>query len=703
LAGSSLHVTGGGQKTLKVIMHIVLADLGHNQVTVSSDVYPLGVANLAAYAQAYVMTKEPLDIRIVREPQDLKKILETAPPDILGLSSYAWNHELSYYFAGYAKRLKPDIVTLMGGPNFPLTVAEQETYMRTLPAVDIAVRGPTYEGERAFANLIQRFVDCENSLEGVQEEAVPGNVWIDKRTGDFVHGGEIERITDLDEIPSPYLAGFMDPFFETGYFPMMQIARGCPFSCQFCNSSVLSNSKIYHHSAENVKADLLYIAERVRPEIPLCFADDNFGMYPLDEEIADYIAFLQKKFNFPQYIRTTTGKNKHERIIRVMRKTGGVLPMTSAVQSLNPVVLENIKRSNIKLEAYAEIQKELIAQGMQSYGELILCMPGETKASFMKSVEGLLDSGVKRISAHQLMLLHGAPLNNPESREKWQFNTRFRVVARNIGDYTGEPVVEVEEIVVETPTFSFKEYLESRIFHLLLTIFYYEGNYEEFFEFAAQQSIKPFDLVVAMTEMLDQAPPAFREVIDSFVQESRDELFDTKEECIEWSKRNFDALIDGSLGGNLLSKYSMIGRFYVFHEGLDFLKTVLENKLGPSLSGENAAMLDAVIDYLRVVLLHVPFAETLDEMPEWRTVYDVDRWRAQHFQKALKSYHLPKPQTFYTSVSPDTRAKIMTRISTFGENPAGLGKFTRTMFAQDLRRVLEKSRIEEEMNMGVLA
>ena len=599
-------------------MRIVLADLGHNQITMSSDVYPLGVANLAAYAQEYVKTRETLNFTIVREPEDLKQILNDSPPDVLGLSSYAWNHELSYHFAQYAKAKKPDTLTLMGGPNFPLTEQEQESYLRTLPAVDIAVRGPTYEGERAFANIIQRYVDNGKTIEGVQESAVPGNMWVDRNTEDFVNGGEVERMLDLDEIPSPYLAGFMDSFFDTGYFPMMQIARGCPFSCQFCNSSVLSNSKIYSHSAENVKNDLLYIAERVKPEIPLCFADDNFGMYPLDEEVADYIAYLQKKFNFPQYLRTTTGKNKHERIIRVMRKTNGVLPMTSAVQSLNPEVLKNIKRSNIKLETYAEIQKELLSQGMQSYGELILCMPGETKASFMKSVESLLDSGVKRISAHQLMLLHGAPLNNPESRDKWQFNTRFRVVARNIGKYTDEPIVEIEEIVVETPTFSFQEYLQSRVFHLLLTIFYYEGNYEELFEFADQQGVKPYDLIVAMTNLLDQAPQAFRDVIDEFVQESQDELFDSKEECIEWSKQNFDELVDGSIGGNLLSKYSMIGRFYVFHEGLNFLETALIATLGDSLSEEKARMLKTVVEYLRTVILHVPFAETLVEMPDWK-------------------------------------------------------------------------------------
>ena len=428
-------------------MRVILADLGHNQLTISSDVYPLGVANLAAYVTAHLRCRDRLDITIVREPQDLQEQLDDRSAHVLGLSSYSWNHELSMHFARYAKRIDPRTLTLLGGPNFPLTRAEQESFLRSIPEVDIAVRGPTYEGERAFLNILLRYEEVGRTLEGIFAQPVPGNIWTDPDTGRFVDGGQVDRITDLDEIPSPYLEGWMDPFFKTGYFPMMQISRGCPFSCQFCNSSVRQNNHIYAHSVENVTADLQYIAERVKPEITLCIADDNFGMYERDEEIADFIAHLQKRYGWPRYIRTTTGKNRTDRIIRVMRKTGGVMPMTSAVQSLNPEVLKNIQRSNIKLETYRQIQEELHAQGMQSYGELIICMPGETKASFMKAVNELIESGVKRVSAHQLMLLYGAPLSNPESRRQFGFQTRFRVVARNFGNYTGDPGVELEEIV----------------------------------------------------------------------------------------------------------------------------------------------------------------------------------------------------------------------------------------------------------------
>jgi radical SAM superfamily enzyme YgiQ (UPF0313 family) len=669
-------------------MRIFLADLGHNQITISSDVYPLGVANLATYVQAYSGLKVPLEIRLFREPQDLKTALDQDSPEILGLSSYAWNHELSVHFARYAKLRSSKVVTLLGGPNFPLTRAEQESFLRSIPEIDVAVRGPTYEGERAFLNLIRSFSYAKHSLEGLQEAPVPGNIWINRRTGEFVEGEEVQRIRDLDEIPSPYIAGLMDPFFATGYFPMMQIARGCPFSCAFCNSAVESNNKIFRHSISNVQADLLYIAQRVGPETPLCLADDNFGMYSGDEELADYFPYLQSRFNWPQYIRTTTGKNNHERIIRVMRKSRGILPMTSAVQSMNPEVLANIKRSNIKLEAYAKIQKEVKAQGMQSYGELILCLPGETKASFMQAAHDLLEAGVKRLSAHQLMLLHGAPLSNPESRKRWEFKTRFRVVARNIGNYTGEPVVEVEEVVVETPTFSFQDYLETRVFHLLLTIFYYEGNFEEAFEFARHEGIKPFDILVKLHSMLDQSPEGFQQMIREFVRESQDELFQTKEACVAWSKRHFPRLVDGTFGGNLLSKYSMIGRFCITQTSLEFL----ENGIAGSLSGPGVDVkreaLRAVINYLRAVLLHTPFAMSLATTPSWNSSYDIERWRSEGYIRTLESYRFVEPKTFSSVIETKRKALLEARIATFGEHPSGLGKFTRTMFAQDLRRTV---------------
>jgi radical SAM superfamily enzyme YgiQ (UPF0313 family) len=664
-----------------------LADLGHNLVTATSDTYPLGVGNLAAYVSAN-LSNSPVEFQLFREPEELKAAIDARSPDVLGVASYAWNHRLALSFVRYAKQRNPGVLSVMGGPNFPLTREEQEEWMRSMPEIDVHTRGPTYEGERAFLNVIQRFVDVGRNVKGLFDETVPGNLWIHPRTGEFQGAEELPRIRDLDEIPSPYLAGYMDKFFQTGYFALMQLARGCPFTCQFCNSSPRSNSKAFRHSFENVKADLDYIVERINRASPLCFADDNFGMYEQDEEVADYLGHLMDRYDWPKYIRTTTGKNKGERIIRVMRKARGRLPMTSAVQSLNPVVLKNIQRDNISLDTYAQIQKELHDQGMQAYGELILAMPGETADSFMEAVDKLIETGVSRVSAHQLMLLHGAPLANPDQRQQFGLKTRYRVVARCLGKYTGELEVETEEMVVESAQFSFQDYIDTRVFHLLLTIYFYEGNFEEVFKFGREIGIRPFQIVKRMQELLDQGPEPMRRAVADYIAENIGELFETREACVAWAAENYDALISGELGGNLLSKYSMIGRFYVVQDALDFLRQAVRSLIAEQRFGDLEALeaLDEIIDYIKAVVLHAPFRESLAHTPSFSSRYDIPAWQEQDYLRPLVEFRRTALCEVATSVDPRVREVIESRIQTFGEHPSGLGRFTRTMFARDLRR-----------------
>ena len=74
--------------------------------------------------------------------------------------------------------------------------------------------------------------------------------------------------------------------------------------------------------------------------------------------------------------------------------------------------------------------------------------------------------------------------------------------------------------------------------------------------------------------------------------------------------------------------------------------------------------------------------------PRWRTSYDLEAWRREGYTRNLAAYRFAEPRDFATLVEPERRLLIASRIATFGEHPAGLGKFTRTLFANDLRRTL---------------
>jgi len=188
-----------------------------------------------------------------------------------------------------------------------------------------------------------------------------------------------------------------------------------------------------------------------------------------------------------------------------------------------------------------------------------------------------------------------------------------------------------------------------------------------------------------MQSMIEEAPRDFRKAIDDFVQESEDELFPTPEACVEWARAHFDRLIAGELGGNLLNKFSMIGRFFVTHASLDFLEKVLVKALESQPGGVNQDELGAVMDYLRAVMLTSPFAKSLVDSPRWTTSYDVEAWVREDAGHPLSEYAMAT-RTFETRMDLKKKTMLETRLSTYGDHPSGVGKFWRTVFARDMRR-----------------
>ena len=144
--------------------------------------------------------------------------------------------------------------------------------------------------------------------------------------------GPIERIKDINNIPSPYLTGVLDEFFDHPLVPLLETTRGCPFSCTFCADGLPEKSKIIRRNPERTKEELLYIAKRVKNNNELMISDLNFGMYKQDLETAKMVAEIQKKYNYPTIIDTPAGKNMPERTIQVASTMKGWL-MGGAIQS----------------------------------------------------------------------------------------------------------------------------------------------------------------------------------------------------------------------------------------------------------------------------------------------------------------------------------------------------------------------------------
>ena len=210
---------------------IYLGDLTYNTVALSTDVFPLNVGYIASYC--IDKFGKDVEVKLFKYIEELDAEINNSPPDIIGLSNYCWNHKVSLELFHIAKEKNPNVITVWGGPNFPLELPTQEQFMKKNVDADVYV---PVEGEVGFSNLVERALGAkskEDMINHIRLKPIEGCVTrnLENKLQYLI---PVTRLKNLDEIPSPYLNGLMDKFFDGKLVPMMQTNRGCPFTCTFC-------------------------------------------------------------------------------------------------------------------------------------------------------------------------------------------------------------------------------------------------------------------------------------------------------------------------------------------------------------------------------------------------------------------------------------------------------------------------------------
>jgi radical SAM superfamily enzyme YgiQ (UPF0313 family) len=439
---------------------VYLGDLRYTTAGIlANDCMPLGVAYMKA-----VMDRDNPDVesRLFAYPDMLLQALKDAPPDVLMLSNYVWNEALSREFFRIAKKLNPGVLTVMGGPNIALEAERQIAYLDAHPEIDVYITG---EGDFAASRLLHAWDDAGRSHTLFGARGFDSSMWRNPE-GQVVRSDTHARRREINEIPSPWLTGIQDEFFDGRLAPMIETNRGCPFTCTFCAQGTSWYSKVNNFDLDRMKEEIHYIARKIKEKSPqmgtLRIADSNYGMFERDIEISAYIGEMQRKYGWPTFIDATTGKNRPDRIIKSVEQVSGALVLYQAVQSLDEDVLRKIKRQTIKLDAYKALEVHMRGRGLKSVSDLILGLPGESLDTHLQGLTTLLDSNIDQMHNFQAMMLKGSEMEKLDSRETFKFDTRYRVLPRNFGIYDDRKVIDVEEIIVATDTLPFEDYITSR-------------------------------------------------------------------------------------------------------------------------------------------------------------------------------------------------------------------------------------------------
>jgi len=686
-------------------LKIYLADLTHETVVLVSDTIPINIGYVAAYA--HKIHAGQIETKLFKYPQSLIDAIKSDPPDVLALSNYSWNSRLSEHMAGIAKKANPKVVTVMGGTNFPHSADLQLAFMVRYPNTDGFVE---LEGEVAFSNLIGRVLACRGREDKIFDAPIDGCVSIRPETRGsnapvLVKGHAPARIRELDEVPSPYLTGLLDHFFDGRLTPFLETNRGCPFTCTFCHTGNLYFNKINMFSIERILAEIDYIGPYMQKFgiKNLHIADTNFGMFLRDKEICESLLAAQKKYSWPLQIMSTTGKNKKEQIIEITKILGNTFSVNMSVQSMDEQVLKNIKRDNIKLDHYVTINKTLSDSGRTTKGELIIGLPGETKESFAQGVRKILDAGVTSLGTYTLMMLHGTPFQDPAYRKQYEMVGKFRVVPLDFGNYDGTRIFDYEEVVIANKDMSFDDYLWMRGLAMMVEVLHNSRPFYEFFRYASIYDFKSFEFIMLVYGRIRQAPKSVQDIFDGFIHETKNELWDNAEDMIAFytQDKTYEALSRGELGGNVIYKYKAMSLAFAPEGWVDFLYDtcidIVRRKLGAQelmKAEEQLAVLRQFVKYKLCGALNHE-GDTTDKTLECNV--DIVEWLKSPLGTPLTDFLVEEPIRYDFKYTPDQMAVRRDQFARYGTHVNAISKFiTRCSNVDSLFRKITTSK-----NVGV--
>jgi radical SAM superfamily enzyme YgiQ (UPF0313 family) len=332
-----------------------------------------------------------LEFIINSRPIDIVETLLQNKPKIIGLGVYIWNAEETLQVVKLLKKISPETIVILGGPEVTYEVEQQEI----TALADYVITG---QADIAFRETCENLLNNKKPLQKVIK-AQPFK---------------------LNEINLPY-DEYTDEDIKNRVI-YVEASRGCPFKCEFCLSSL--DKTVYPFELNLFLGEMQKLFERgVRS---FKFIDRTFNL-KIDTSIQIMEFFLGKMQDDKVYLHfELIPDHLPEKLKAVLQRfPEDSLQFEIGIQSLNPDIQDVIsrKQDNIK------VQKNLnwIRNKTQAHihADLIIGLPGETIESFTKGFNELVAMNPHEIQVGVLKRLRGTPI----IRHTYEYDMRYSPTA----------------------------------------------------------------------------------------------------------------------------------------------------------------------------------------------------------------------------------------------------------------------------------
>ncbi len=312
---------------------------------------------------------------IDQRPLEIAERIFAQQPRIVGLGVYIWNVTPTTELVALLKKIRPDLTVVVGGPEVSYETDRQEI-------VRLADHTITGEADLAFAAL------CHDLLAG---HPPPPKIIA-------------APLPDFSQLALPYDEYTADDVAHRLIY--VEASRGCPFSCEFCLSSL--DIPVRQVQLEPFLAALDRLLERGVRHFK--FVDRTFNLnLAVSRRILEF--FLERlRPDLFLHFEMVPDRLPPELRALLARFPAGQMQLEVGIQTFNPEVATLISRR----QNYAKLEDNLRflrrETGVHIHADLIAGLPGESLESFAAGFDRLVALNPQEIQLGILKRLRGTPI-----------------------------------------------------------------------------------------------------------------------------------------------------------------------------------------------------------------------------------------------------------------------------------------------------
>ncbi|MFE4426764.1 B12-binding domain-containing radical SAM protein [Peribacillus butanolivorans] len=402
-------------------MNIIISTLNAKYIHTS-----LSIRYLKAYAQpdydvqlAEYTIKDPI-MNIVGD-------LYSKKPDVIGFSCYIWNIEETMKVVAMLKKINPELVIILGGPEVTYDVGE---WLDQIPGADFIVIG---EGEVTFKALL-------SEIEGANDYKKVGGIAY-RQDGKKVIQPQNGKV-DLKSLPTPYrLEEDRDDLSKRVTY--IETSRGCPFSCQFCLSSI--EVGVRYFDREKIKEDIRYLMDNGAKTIK--FVDRTFNISR--SYAMDMFQFLIDEHHPGVVFQfEITADIMRPEVIQFLNDhaPAGLFRFEIGVQSTNDHTNDLVmRRQNFeKLTRTVTMVKD--GQKIDQHLDLIAGLPEEDYHSFRKTFNDVFELRPEEMQLGFLKMLRGTGLRVRANDHDYIYSDHapYEILGNNVLSF--DDIVRIKQV-----------------------------------------------------------------------------------------------------------------------------------------------------------------------------------------------------------------------------------------------------------------